>query len=175
MPGNEQLGANQPVPNPNQEPTKGPDPEAGAPEGDLLDAAAEGNYDLGAEAQAFLADAPASTESTGREVPIAEEGAPEGAQAEGAEPFMEGAPDPAPDSGQSRLMGALKTAGSAVAEGARWAAPVVGTALKEETGVDLYKFSAEQPELDRDQNFAAGVTRWAIRRGLERLAESQAA
>lgn len=111
--------------------------------------------------------------------PVAEAEAATGdAQAGGGEP---GEPEAGPDafqaadaSGPSRLMGALRTAGNAMGEAARWTTPVVGTALKEETGMDVYRFAGEQPELNEDQQFAAGVARWAIRRGMEHLAERQA-
>lgn len=73
--------------------------------------------------------------------------------------------------GPSRLGRAMGKIG----EGVRWAAPVVGTALKEETGVDPYRFAAEQPELNHDQQFATGVTRWAIRRAAEHMTERRAA
>ncbi len=61
-------------------------------------------------------------------------------------------------------------------QGARWMAPVVGTALKEEAGIDPYRFTSEgQPELTEDQQFVTGFVRWAGRRGAEMLAERAAA
>lgn len=58
-----------------------------------------------------------------------------------------------------------------VKEAVAWTAPVVGTAIKDETGVDPFRFTKEgQPELTSDQNFATGVARFALRRGVERLA-----
>lgn len=136
-----------------------------------------GDFDLGAEAQAFLADTDASTANgpAAEGAPMAEEGPAADASTGGGPAGAEGMPDAGADGGQSRVMSALRTAGSAMAEGARWAAPAVGTALKEETGVDLYRFAGEQPELNKDQNFAAGVTRWAIRRAVEHMAERQGA
>jgi len=58
---------------------------------------------------------------------------------------------------------------------AGWSAPVVHDALKQETGADLYDFvGAEQPELTRSQQFASGVTQFALRRAAERMAERSA-
>jgi hypothetical protein len=123
-------------------------------------------YDPVAEAEAAMAATSAGNPG---------EGSPDANPLGGPEPVQAGNTERSPDGGPSRLMGALRTAGNAMREGGRWAAPVVGAALQEEAGVDVYKFAGEQPELNEDQQFATGVTRWALRRGMEHLAERAAA
>jgi hypothetical protein len=52
-----------------------------------------------------------------------------------------------------------------------WTAPVVGDALKQGAGVDVYDFAgAEQPRLSEDQRFGSGVAQFAMRKAAERLA-----
>jgi hypothetical protein len=150
MPGPERLGNQPPGPAPDQDLSQGPGPAADETLGPDLAADAAAGYDPVAEAEAAMAAASAGNPG-------------EGNPGEGS-----------PDGGSSRLMGALRTAGNAMREGGRWAAPVVGAALQEEAGVDVYKFAGEQPELNEDQQFATGVTRWALRRGMEHLAERAA-
>jgi hypothetical protein len=81
-------------------------------------------------------------------------------------PTAEAAPQEDPET-QNRLAHIRGMVKEAVA----WTAPVVGTAIKDETGMDPFRFTKEgQPELTSDQNFAAGMARFALRRGMERLA-----
>jgi hypothetical protein len=160
----ERLGPSDPNQNPGQIPGQGPEQAAGeVPGPDMLADAAAG-YDPVAEAEAAMAGASAGN---------AGEGSP-GEGTLGADPG--GGPEAVyegnPDGGPSRFANALKTAGNAIGEGARWIAPAAGTALKEETGFDAFQFTKEgQPDLDQDQQFVSGCLRWAGRRGAEVLAE----
>jgi hypothetical protein len=72
---------------------------------------------------------------------------------------------------QPRFAGAMDH----VRRAAAWAAPVANEALRQETGRDVYDFMGrQQPELNQDQQFGAGVARWALRRVGEHMAERAA-